>query len=183
MAQATGEPTPKQVPKRNDLKSSGLVRNSGQTELRDQDPDYAYANFSTDPESPAYIGKRLSRHFYGKGQTFGQWIEPWEACHSQTDADVRALEARTDAGAKIDTVLRGPGRQITCRIRKTEHEKYAETDRANSAERKRELSIPDAIRGQHSAVTTVVMQGDQDGIARQQALLDAGHPIPGIHRQ
>jgi len=179
MAAPPDEPKPKTVPKRSDTVPSGLIRNAGQSTLLGADPSFVYQNFSTDPESPGYIGKRLQKHFYGEGQVYGQWIGPWEVCHDLTDRDVRAMEARTDAGVPTDSVKRGPGRQITCRIPVKEHAKYLETDRANGNDREAELFRPDTVRSQHAAVTALVMQGEHDDISRTQALLAAGHPIPG----
>ncbi len=178
MAAATETP---KVPKRNDQKSSPLYRNSRATELRGQDPSFVYQWFSENPESPAYIGNKLAPHEFGEANGYKVMIEGWEECHSQTDRKVRAMDPRTDQGKPVDTLQRH-GRQVLCRIPKEEFAKYAECEQANQKEKERQLFQPDALRGQHASMTAIVMDGDQDESARTQALINAGHPIPGVSR-
>lgn len=181
MAAASAE-TPPKVPKRNDQKTSPLYRNSQATRLRGEDPDFHYETFSQAPDSPAYIGKRMVEHEAAPASaTWNAMVGPWEVCHSQTDKEVRAMDARTDQGKPIDTVQRY-GNQIRCRIRKDEYAKYGETERANQAEREKQLFAPDQLRGQQASMTAMVLSGDQDETARMQALMNAGHPIPGVGR-
>jgi hypothetical protein len=181
MPESTGE-TPKRVPKRNDVKQpSVLYRNSRATELTGRKDGFVYQHFSQDPKSPGYIGKKLKDHEYGPAHGLKAMIGPWEVCHSQTDKDVRALDPRTDQGKPVDTTLRY-GEQITCRIPEEEFAKYALVDEANAKERERQLHSPDTMRGRTASMTAVVMDGDQDEIGRGQALMQAGHPLPGMGR-
>lgn len=181
MADTSGE-SPKRVPKRNDQKPTGLRRNTQSTAWVGDDPDFVYQTFSQDPESPGYIGKRLTVHQTGQPNGWVQDVAAWEVCHSQTDANVRALDPRTDQGKPIDTIQRY-GRQIRCRLPKEEYAKYAETERANQLERERQLMTADRINHrQGTSVTAMVLNGDQDEGARTQALIDAGHPVPGMPR-
>jgi hypothetical protein len=180
MAAPSAEAPPK-VPKRNDQKSSPLYRNTQATRQAGEDPDFHYETFSQNPDSPAYIGKKLTEHEFGQPNGWAAKVGPWEVCHSQTDKNVRALDPRTDQGAKIDTVQRY-GNQIRCRIHKDEYAKYGEVERANQKEREKQLFAPDQLRGQQASMTAMVLEGDQDETARMQALINAGHPIPGVGR-
>lgn len=178
MAAPSSEGT-KTVPKRNDPKKTGLYRNTGGNAISGEDPDFVYQTFSENPDSPGYIGNRLQDHEYGPRNGWQQVIQAWEPVHSQTDAKVRAMDPRTDQGKPIDTVKRY-GRQIYCRLPKSEFAKYQETDRKNQEERESQLMKPDRLRGAQASMTALVMQGDHDEMARTQALINAGHPIPGV---
>jgi len=172
---------PKTVPARADVTPSGLYRNTRTTELLGDDPNFVYQTFSQDPESPAFIGKRLSQHEIGEPNGWKAMVGAWEVCHSQTDRDVRALDVRTDQGKQVDTVQRY-GRQIRCRIPKAEFAKYAQVAQTNQKEREKQLFEPDQLRGNQASMTALVMNGDQDEASRTQALINAGHPIPGVAR-
>lgn len=183
MAAEPGAETPKTVPKRKDQKPSPLYRNSKATELRGEDPDFVYTSFSPDVDSPGYIGKRLSPHEIGTPNGWKAMVAAWEPVHSQTDANVRAMDPRTDQGAKVDTLQRY-GRQIRCRLPKEEYAKYAQVEEANQKEREKQLHAPDQNRyRQGSTMTAMLLEDDQDEGARTQALIDAGHPIPGMARR
>ncbi len=178
------EPTaePKRVPRRNDQKPTGMYRNSRATELFGQDPDYVYQSFSPDADSPGYIGNRIVEHETGEPNGWKQMVGAWEVCHSQTDRGVRAMDPRTDQGKPVDTVQRY-GRQIRCRIHKDEFAKYGQVEERNQKDREKQLMTPDRVNHrQGSSVTAVVLEGDQDEGSRNQALIDAGHPIPGVSR-
>jgi hypothetical protein len=177
MPEATGEP--KKVPKRVDVKPTGLIRNTGQIDLYDRDPDYVYQAFSQNPESPAHIERFTRQHLYGEGQPYCQWIGAWEVVNSQTDR-ARVAETTAAQGTPVDTRQRGPGNQIICRMHKTEYAKYMETDRANSAERAKELGTPDVQRSAQVSLTTVLSEGEH--VPFQEALQGAGHPMPGMPR-
>lgn len=172
MPEAGGEP--KRVPKRTDVKPQGLIRNTGQVDLFDRDPDYHYQAFSQDPKSPAHIDRFLRPHLYGEGQPWCQWIGPWEQVNATTDR-AQSTQASTAQGAPIDTRQRGPGDQLICRIHKSEFAKYQETDRANLAEREKELRRPDVRRGELQSITTVLTNGT---VSPADALSRAGHPMP-----
>jgi hypothetical protein len=172
MAQATGE-TPKQVPKRNNLDSDRVYASTRAAELMGQDPDYIYQRFTTDIESPGYVGKRLRRHEYGKPGAYVM-VQPWEPINELTDPSVKPVEVRGDQGAPIDTVQRH-GRQITCRIHKDEHAKYAKADEAYLKLRERDLFAADKIRGRQASMTAVVSNDEQSD--RGQMLREAGHPL------
>jgi hypothetical protein len=181
MAAPSADAPPK-VPRRNDQKTSPLYRNSQATKLRGEDPDFVYQTFDQRPESPAYIGNRTVPHQAApRSAVWNADVGPWEVCHSQTDKEVRALDPRTDQGKPIDTVQRY-GNQIRCRIHKDEFAKYAQVEKANQAEREKQLYSPDQLKGQQASMTALVMDGDQDETARMQALINAGHPIPGAGR-
>ena len=167
----------KVVPPRNNFESDALYRNSRATELQNRDPDYVYENFSTDPESPAYIGKRLAPHERGNNASGFVMVKAWEVVSSQTDANVRALDPREDQGRPVDTVARY-GRQVTCRIRREEHAKYALADQAYEALMEKQIyDVPDRRRdGRTSLTTTVSRDEDADHI---DMLRRAGHPLPG----
>lgn len=168
--------TPKQVPKRVDVKPQGLIRNTGQVDLYDRDPDFEYQSFSTDPKSPAFVDRFTRPHLYGEGQSWCQWMQPWEVVNSQTDR-TRASQATAAQGTPVDTRQRGPGDQLVCRMPKSEHAKYMQTDRANAAERSKELLRPDSQRGDKASLTTVVREGE---VEMADALREAGHPMPGM---
>ncbi len=180
MAAPSAEAPPK-VAKRNDQKTSPLYRNSQAGKLRGEDPNFVYESFSQDPASPAYIGTRTVEHERGDPNGWKVMVGAWEVCHSQTDKDVRALDPRTDQGKSVDTVQRY-GNQIRCRIPKDEYAKYAMVEEANRKEREKQLFSPDQLKGQQASMTAMVMHGDQDETARMQALINAGHPIPGVGR-
>jgi hypothetical protein len=167
---------PKKVAPRNDLESDALYKNSRALELQNRNPDFVYESFSTDPDSPAYIGKRLTAHERGNPVTGYAMVAAWEVVHSQTDADVRSLDPREDQGKAVDTVLRY-GRQIMCRIPRKEYEKYQRVDEAWQARREKDLYEPDQIRAGRDAITTI---NNRDENADQvQMLRRAGHPFPG----
>lgn len=176
MPDQSGE-TPKRVPKRSDTEKNGLYRNSRATELANTNGDFVYQHFSQDPKSPGFIGKKLATHEYGPPNGWKQQIGPWEVVNSQTDKDVRALDARTDQGKPVDGTMRY-GEQITCRIPRSEWLKYGQVDAANGKERERQLMSPDSIVGSQTSTTSVVLDGDQDAMHRQRALINAGHPMP-----
>lgn len=178
---APTEDKPKQVPKRVDVRPTGLFRNTQALHLDGRDPNFEYQYFTQDAKSPAYIGKRLKPHMYGNGPN-KIWIEPWEQCHSQTDAQVRSMDPRTDQGAKVDTLERFGDQQILCRIPKSEFAKYAQADDANDKEKERQLMEPDRHRAQHASMTAVVAKGDLDEESRLQALANAGHNFPNAPR-
>jgi len=172
MPEAAGEP--KKVPKRVDVKPQGLIRNTGQVDLYDRDPDYAYQAFSVDPESPAFIEKYTRQHLYGEGRPYCQWIGAWEPVNATTDR-TQASQATSAQGTPIDTRQRGPGRQLICRMHKSEHAKYMETDHANALEDEKNLRRPDIQRGQLQSLTTTLSNGT---VSPAEALANAGHPMP-----
>lgn len=174
------KPAPPKVPPRNDFKSDALYRNSRATELQGRDPDFVYESFSTDPASPAYIGNRLTHHERGNPATGFVMVGPWEVVQSETDKGVRALDPRTDQGAPVDTVARY-GRQITCRLPRKEHAKYAVAENAYQEMIEKQIYEPDRIRGGSTALTTVVSREENaEGIAAGIDLLRrSGHPMPG----
>jgi hypothetical protein len=178
MPEAVGE-QPKKVPKRVDVKPQGLIKNTGEVDLFGKDPDYVYQAFSQNPESPGYLEKYTHEHLYGEGQPYCQWIGPWQVVNSQTDR-TQASQATTAQGTPVDTRQRGPGTQIIARIHKSEYAKYIETDRANSEERAKELGNPDRQHGQLSSITTTLREGAEIDPAR--ALMEAGHPMPGMRQ-
>jgi hypothetical protein len=164
----------KQVPKRTDVKPQGLIRNTGQVDLYDRDPEYVYQSFSQDAKSPGHIDRFLRPHLYGEGQPWCQWIGPWEQVNATTDRAQSPLTS-TAQGAPIDTRQRGPGDQLICRIHKSEYAKYQETDRVNSKERAKQLMRPDVRRGDLNSLTTVLTEGT---VHPAEALSRAGHPMP-----
>lgn len=167
---------PKKVPPRNDFKSSVLYKGSRATELQGRDPDYVYRSFSTDPEHPDYIGKRLTEHERGNAASGYVTVGPWEVCHSQTDRTVRALDPREDQGKKVDTVLRY-GRQVTCRIHKSEYEKYAIAEKAYRAVIEGQIYAPDRQSTGTTSITTVVSKDENAN--HLELLRQSGHPMPG----
>jgi hypothetical protein len=169
---------PKKVPKRVDVKPQGLIKNTGEIHLYGQDPEYVYQSFSQNPESPGYLDNFTHEHLYGQGQPFCQWIGAWEVVNSQTDR-TQASQGTTAQGTPVDTRQRGPGNQIIARIHKSEYAKYAETDRANSGDRAKELGSPDVRREAFNSTTTVLREGE---VPFAQALSDAGHPMPGMRQ-
>lgn len=176
MADKSGEPR-KVAPPRNNFESDALYRNSRATELQNRDPDYVYENFSTDPDSPAYIGKRLVPHERGNAASGFVMVKAWEVVSSQTDAAVRALDPREDQGRPVDTVARY-GRQVTCRLARTEHAKYRMADQAYEEMQERQIyEMPDRLRDGRTALTTTVSRDENaDHI---DMLRKAGHPLPG----
>ncbi len=172
MAEAAGD-TPKRVAKRNDLASDAVYANTRAAELTGSDPDYVYQRFTTDVDSPGYIGHRLRRHEYGKPGAYVM-VGPWQQCNEITDPSVKAVEQRTDQGHPIDTVQRH-GRQITCRIHKNEFAKYAKADETYLANRERDLFAADKIRGRQASMTAVV--SNDESADRGQMLREAGHPL------
>jgi hypothetical protein len=173
MAQATGEATPKKVPQRNDLDSDRVYANTRAAELMGQHPDFVYQRFTTDVESPGYIGGRLRRHEYGKPGAYVM-VGAWQQVNEITDPDTKAVEARTDQGHAIDTVQRH-GRQITCRIHKSEFAKYGKADEVYLKQREKDLFAADKIRGRQASMTAVV--SNDDNADRNQMLREAGHPL------
>lgn len=167
---------PPKVPPRNDFTSDGLYRNSRSTELQGRDSGFVYETFSTDPASPAYIGNRLTPHERGNPATGFVMVGPWEVVHSQTDKDVRALDPRTDQGAQVDTVARY-GKQVTCRLPKREHAKYALVEQAYQTMIEKQIYEPDRIRSGQTSLTTVVSK--DENADHMQLLRDGGHPMPG----
>lgn len=166
----------KTVPPRNDFGSAVLYRNSRATEMQGRDQDYVYESFSTDPESPAYIGKRLTPHERGNPASGYVMVGAWEVVSSQTDANVRALDPREDQGKAVDTVARY-GRQIVCRIRKEEHAKYRAVDEAYERLIERQIYEPDRVRERNTALTTVVSR--DENADHMEMLRRSGHPMPG----
>lgn len=177
MPEAGGEP--KKVPKRVDVKPQGLIRNNGQVDPYGKDPDFVYHSFSRDPKSPGYFGNFDHPHYYGEGQTWGQWIGPWESVNAITSPNTVQPAVSTAQGHPIDTVQRGAGDQLLFRIHKSEYAKYRETDRANNDERAKHLGTPDIQRGSLQSTTTVLSDGAD--VDPTQALLAAGHPMPGMN--
>lgn len=170
---------PKKVPKRVDVRPQGLVRNTGEVELYGKDPDYVYQSFSQNPESPGFLDNFTHEHFYGQGQPFGQWVGAWQVVNAVTDR-AQVAQSTSAQGTAVDTRQRGPGNQIIARIHKSEYAKYQETDRANAAERAKELGNPDKQYGEHSSLTTTLRDGAD--IDPTRALMDAGHPMPGMRQ-
>lgn len=168
----------KTAPPRNDMKSSGLYRNSRALELQNRDPNFEYQYFSTDPESPGYIGHKNKRHEVGDARTGYAMVEGWEVCHDDSVKATRALDPREDQGKPIDTVVRY-GRQVLCRIPKSEHAKYGLVDEERrKAGRKALFGSPDRVSGGGADMTAVV---SEDENASHLALLKAaGHPMPGV---
>lgn len=172
MPEATGE-APKRVPKRNNLENDGVYRNTRAAELMGQDPDFVYERFTENPDSPGYIGARLRRHEYGKPGAYVM-VEPWQVVNEITDPNAQPAERRTDQGVAIDTVSRH-GRQITCRIHKSQHAKYAAADEAYLKARERDLFAADKIRGKQASMTAVV--SNDENADRGTMLREAGHPL------
>lgn len=168
---------PKKVPPRNDFPAkAALYKNSRALELQNRDPDFVYQNFSTDPTSPAYIGRRLVKHERGNARTGFVMVEPWEVVNSQTDKDVRSLDPRTDQGKPVDTVQRF-GTQITCKLPRSEFAKYDLAESAEHADRERNLYAPDRVAdGQFSLTTAMTRDASADPV---NTLKDAGYNGPG----
>jgi hypothetical protein len=180
VAEKQSEPETKKVPPRNDLKASALYRNSRALELQNRDPDFVYQYFSVDPGNPVSLqGKtsKLHQHEYGTPRGGHVMVGAWEVVHSQSDANVRALAPREDQGKPVDTVVRY-GRQVLCRIPRSEHEKYAIADAAAAEAQEREIYSPDRHTTATTDLTTVV---SKDENANQMAMLkQSGHRMPGI---
>lgn len=176
MPDPTGEqPKRKPAPPRNDFKSSVLYKNSRALELQNRDPEYVYEAFSTDPDSPAYIGKRLVSHERGNPSSGYVSVGAWEVVHSQTDKAVRQLDPREDQGKPIDTVMRY-GRQVMCRIRRDEHAKYAVAEQAGQEALERQLYEPDHLDAGNARMTAVVSR--DENIDRDELLRRSGQPLP-----
>lgn len=175
-AEPPKQPQPAVVPPRNDFESDELYRNSRATELQGRDPDYQYESFSTDPESPSYVGRRLVPHERGNQASGFVMVGPWTVVHSQTDATVRALDPRSDQGKPIDTVARY-GRQVVCKLHKKEFAKYAKAERAYQQLIERSIYEPDKIRDGKTALTTVVSR--DENADHMEMLRRSGHPMPG----
>lgn len=178
MADKQPETPPKKVvPDRNDFETSALYKGSRALQLQNRDPDFVYQAFSTDPESPAYIGNRLTAHERGNPSSGYVMVKPWQVVHSQTDADVRSLDPREDQGKGVDTVMRY-GRQIMCRLPRSEFGKYAMADEAYQTQREKEIYSPDRRDGRTTALTTINSR-DEDA-NHMEMLRRAGHPMPGV---
>lgn len=178
MADQTEEPAPKRkaAPPRNDFKRSVLYRNSRALELQNRDPEYVYESFSTDPESPAYIGKRLTTHERGSPMGGFVTVGPWEVVHSQTDRNVRAMEPREDQGKPIDTVMRY-GRQIMCRIHRDEYAKYKVAEEASQVAQEKLLFEPDRMSDGNVRLTTALSR--DENVDKMDLLRQSGHQFPG----
>lgn len=171
MAKKDDVPT---VPARTELKKVTLERNSRALELQGRDPRFVYQAFSTEPDHPSYIGKRLRRHEIGDQFSGFATVEPWEICQDALNEKVAALDPRTDQGQKIDSTLRY-GRQIVCRLPVEEFAKYEAVDTARSKRMSEQIyASPDTIRQRGASMTTVVSRED---VADPATLLrQAGHP-------
>lgn len=177
------DPTPTEAPKRktapprNDMKSAGLYKNSRALELQNRNPDFEYQYFSTDPESPAYIGSRLKAHERGSAQGGYVMIDGWEVVHSQTDPDARPVQMRDDQGKGIDSRVTY-GRQILCRLPKTEHAKYALAEEATAAVMKKQIYSADRLNdGAGTKLTSVVTE--DESVDKFDLLAQSGHNVPG----
>jgi hypothetical protein len=173
---ATPQQKRKPAAPRNDFESAVLYKNSRALDLQNRDPGYVYEAFSTDPESPAYIGKRLVRHERGSAISGFVQVEPWEVVHSQTDKAVRALDPREDQGKPVDTVMRY-GRQIMCRIRREEHAKYQVAEEAGQRVMERQLYEPDQLATGNARMTAVVSRDDVED--KMDLLRRSGAQLPG----
>src|ERR1041385_572391 len=118
---------PKKAPPRNDFKTSPLYKNSRALELRNRDPNFVYEWKTTDREHPGFVEPKLAEHEHGTQLGGYVTVDGWEVCHRQTDPRVQQIEARSDQGKSVDTLIRH-GRQILCRMPKDEYTKYGVAD-------------------------------------------------------
>jgi hypothetical protein len=167
------------VAPRTPLKKVELSRNSQANRLAGRNPDFEYRSFSLEPDHPDYIGKRLKQHEIGDQSSGYAVVDAWEVCSDVINEKVSLLDARTDQGSKVDTTVRY-GRQITCRLPKSEYAKYDAVDRAKVAARAKQLyGSPDRLNFGDAVVTTMNSDSDNESQAAMGLLARAGHPMPG----
>jgi hypothetical protein len=169
------DPGAKIAPPRNALKKPVLYKNSRATELQGRDPNFVYQYFSTDPQQPSNVDKKLRPHEVGNQASGYATVDGWEIVHSQTDRTARPVDARTDQGKPIDTTHRY-GRQILCRIPKDEFAKYQAAEEAYQEMVEKNIYSPDRITDGRNSITTAVSRDDVDPM---ELLKQSGHPMPG----
>jgi len=76
----------------------------------------------------------------------------------------------------VDTVARY-GKQVTCRLPKREHAKYALVEQAYQTMVEKQIYEPDRIRTGQTSLTTVVSK--DENADHMQLLREGGHPMPG----
>lgn len=174
---ATEPKTRKAAPPRNNLASSVLTKNSRALDLQGRDSEFVYEYKSTDPDSPAYIGKVLREHERGGELSGYAVIGPWEVVHSQTDKEVRALDPRQDQGKPVDTTVRYGAKQILCRIRKDEHAKYGAVEHSYRQALRKQIMEPDRLADGNTRLTSIV--SEDENADKYELLKSHGHSVPG----
>lgn len=169
---------PRKVPPRNNLAPTALRKQSRSNELQGRHPDFEYQYFyeGDDLTHPGHIDRKTRPHEHGTPQGGYVDLPAWEVCNAQTDRKVGQAEVRQDQGKPIDSRIRR-GRQILCRMHKSEHAKYQLADAADAEARGKAYKDPDRIRRPGAAMTIAL--SDDENADHMSMLAESGHPMPG----
>lgn len=176
MAEKAGDAR-KVVPERNELKPSPLYKGSQAAMIRGEDPNFVYEWKTFEREHPSNASSKLDVHEYGTEVGGYVMIDGWQLCQRTTDPRVEQISPREDQGKPIDTLIRR-GKQVLCRMPKSEHEKYQIADMAYQEVMEKHVYSPEK-GGDGVASMTAVVSRDPNA-DRTQMLRAAGHNIPGV---
>ena len=177
-AKKVGWPKGKPRPPRNNLKSSVLYKTSRANQIQGEDKDFVYEWKTTHEDHPGSLKNTGQLHEHEFGSDLGGYVmlPGWQVVQRAAGDKADQAEAREDQGKPIDTLVRR-GKQILCKMHKSEHAKYRIAEEARQNELERQMYQTER-QGDKDALMSTSLSRDENA-DHIQMLKRAGHTMPG----